>query len=71
MRPRALIIIAILLLIAGCKDVPGSDGRYARPARGGWDNFRAEAPIDRNEMPGRPSTPPGAPDASGSLARGS
>jgi hypothetical protein len=42
-----LVFIAILLL-GGCKDFPGADGRYATPARGGWDNFRAEAPAERN-----------------------
>ena len=70
MKPCALVAIAVLLL-GGCKDFPGADGRYARPSRGGWDNFRAEAPVDQNETPGRPSTGPGTADASGSLPKGS
>jgi len=45
MGSRLLIVIAILLA-SGCKDFPGADGRYATPGRGGWDNFRAEAPVD-------------------------
>ena len=48
MRSLALFLVAILL-VAGCKDVPGADGRYAKPARGGWDNFRAEAPAAKGE----------------------
>ena len=43
---RLLVLIAAILALAGCKSVPGSDGRYATPSRGGWDNFRAEAPPD-------------------------
>lgn len=54
MRPRAFAVIAVLLLFGGCKDMPGADGRYATPSRGGWDNFRAEAPIDRTETAARP-----------------
>ena len=46
MRACALAVIAVLLLLSACKDVPGADGRYARPSRGGWDNFRAEAPAE-------------------------
>ena len=39
------------LLVAGCKDFPGADGRYATPARGGWDNFRAgAAPFHEHGM---------------------
>jgi hypothetical protein len=53
MRPCGLVVIAILLLLTGCKDFPGADGRYATHSRGGWDNFRAEAPDDKNETPGR------------------
>jgi hypothetical protein len=34
-----------MLLLAGCQGVPGADGRYATPGRGGWDSFRAEAPA--------------------------
>lgn len=53
MRPYALAVIGILLLLTGCKDFPGADGRYATPSRGGWDNFRAEAPSGKDETPGR------------------
>jgi hypothetical protein len=35
-----ILMAAALLLLASCKSVPGADGRYATPARGGWDNFR-------------------------------
>lgn len=45
MRAAGLIVVAALLA-GGCKDFPGADGRYATPSRGGWDNFRAEAPFD-------------------------
>lgn len=38
---RLMTLIAGLLVLAGCQSIPGSDGRYATPARGGWDNFRA------------------------------
>lgn len=42
---RLFVLVAVtLLVLAGCKSVPGADGRYATPSRGGWDNFRAEAP---------------------------
>ncbi|MGD9884666.1 MAG: hypothetical protein AB7F22_15415 [Reyranella sp.] len=41
----AWLIVPGMLMMAGCKDFPGADGRYATPARGGWDNFRAEAPA--------------------------
>lgn len=40
-----LVVLLLLLLAAGCKDFPGADGRYATGGRGGWDNFRAEAPA--------------------------
>jgi hypothetical protein len=42
-RSAGLIVLGGLLL-AGCGNVPGADGRYATPGRGGWDSFRAEAP---------------------------
>lgn len=35
-----LLLAAALLLLGGCQSVPGADGRYATPSRGGWDNFR-------------------------------
>jgi len=38
---KLLILIVSLLVLAGCQSVPGADGRYATPSRGGWDNFRA------------------------------
>jgi len=38
---RFLVLVAVtLLVLSGCKSVPGADGRYATPPRGGWDNFR-------------------------------
>jgi hypothetical protein len=40
---RSIVLTVVVLLAGGCKDVPGADGRYATPARGGWDNFRAES----------------------------
>ncbi len=42
---KLLILIFAAVVLAGCKSVPGADGRYATPARGGWDNFRAEVPA--------------------------
>jgi len=38
---KLLILIAGLLVLMGCQSLPGADGRYATPARGGWDNVRA------------------------------
>jgi len=43
---RLLVLIVALLAVAACSSAPGADGRYATPSRGGWDNFRAEAPPD-------------------------
>lgn len=43
MRSAGLIVLGMLLL-AGCGNFPGADGRYATPGGGGWDSFRAEAP---------------------------
>ena len=38
---RFLVLLTVaLLVLSGCKSVPGEDGRYATPSRGGWDNFR-------------------------------
>ena len=45
-KSRSALAVVLLVLVAGCKDPPGADGRYATPARGGWDNFRAAAPGD-------------------------
>ena len=39
------VLLGLFLLLGACKDFPGADGRYATPSRGGWDNFRAEAPA--------------------------
>ena len=43
MRFAPLLTIVVFTL-GGCSSIPGADGRYATPARGGWDNFRAEMP---------------------------
>ena len=42
MRSAWLIVLGMLML-AGCQNVPGADGRYATQGCGGWDSFRAEA----------------------------
>jgi hypothetical protein len=45
--PRPLVALATVLaaaLVAGCVS-SASDGRYQTNPRGGWDNFRAEAPA--------------------------
>ena len=39
-----LVAMAMALLVAGCVST-ASDGRYQTNPRGGWDNFRAEAPA--------------------------
>lgn len=49
-RGITLLAAIALFLLAGCKDFPGADGRYATPGRGGWDNFRAGAPVDKHGM---------------------
>lgn len=36
---RTLIAIAALAVLAACTS---NTGQYQTPARGGWDNFRAE-----------------------------
>ena len=44
---RPLVALAAVLaaaLVAGCVS-SASDGRYQTNPRGGWDNFRAEAPV--------------------------
>ena len=46
----ATVVVVAIILVAGCKDFPGADGRYATPPRGGWDNFRAEAPPNTTDM---------------------
>jgi hypothetical protein len=45
---RSTLAVVLLVLVAGCKDLPGADGRYATSGRGGWDNFRAAAPADED-----------------------
>jgi uncharacterized protein YceK len=43
---RLLVILAtVAVLLGGCASVPGADGRYATPGRGGWDSFRAAMPT--------------------------
>ena len=44
---RPLLTLAAVIataLVAGCVST-ASDGRYQTNSRGGWDNFRAEAPA--------------------------
>ena len=44
--PRLLLALSVAIataLVAGCVST-ASDGRYQTDPRGGWDNFRAEAP---------------------------
>jgi hypothetical protein len=44
-RPLLALAAAIAAaLVAGCVST-ASDGRYQTDPRGGWDNFRAEAPT--------------------------
>jgi hypothetical protein len=44
LRPLLALAAAIAAaLVAGCVST-ASDGRYQTDPRGGWDNFRAEAP---------------------------
>jgi hypothetical protein len=43
---KAVAVLAAVLLaalVSGCVST-ASDGRYQTDPRGGWDNFRAEAP---------------------------
>jgi hypothetical protein len=42
----ALAAVLAAALVAGCVST-ASDGRYQTNPRGGWDNFRAEAPMAR------------------------
>ena len=45
LRPLfALAAVLAAALVAGCVS-SASDGRYQTNPRGGWDNFRAEAPA--------------------------
>jgi len=44
---KLLAVLAAVIaagLVAGCVST-ASDGRYQTDPRGGWDNFRAEAPM--------------------------
>jgi hypothetical protein len=44
---KAVAILAAVLVaafVSGCVST-ASDGRYQTNPRGGWDNFRAEAPM--------------------------
>ena len=44
---RPLLTLAAVIattLVGGCVST-ASDGRYQTNSRGGWDNFRAEAPT--------------------------
>jgi len=41
-----LTLAAVAVLLDGCASVPGADGRYATPGRGGWDSFRAAMPTE-------------------------
>jgi hypothetical protein len=59
MRSAGLIVLGLLTL-AACQNVPGADGRYATPGRGGWDSFRAEAPAAGGRDNFRAEAPPPA-----------
>ena len=37
---RLLLAVSVLSLLAGCN--AASNAQYETPARGGWDNFRAQ-----------------------------
>jgi hypothetical protein len=41
-----LTLAAVAVLLGACASVPGADGRYATPGRGGWDSFRAAMPTE-------------------------
>lgn len=41
-----LMLAAVAVHLVGCASVPGADGRYATPGRGGWDSFRAAMPTE-------------------------
>ena len=50
--PRPVLALAAAIaaaLLAGCVST-ASDGRYQTDPRGGWDNFRAEAPPAQPEQ---------------------
>jgi len=49
---KAVAVLAAVLLaahVSGCVST-ASDGRYQTDPRGGWDNFRAEAPRAQPEQ---------------------
>ena len=41
MRIAALLVVMATAALAGCTGT--NTGQYQTPARGGWDNFRADA----------------------------
>lgn len=41
---RILLLISTLAVLAGCN--AANNSQYQTPSRGGWENFRAEQPID-------------------------
>jgi hypothetical protein len=45
LRFKALLVLLATVALAGCAN---NTGQYQTPARGGWDNFRADA------APGQP-----------------
>lgn len=40
LRFKALLVLLATVALAGCAN---NTGQYQTPARGGWDNFRADA----------------------------
>lgn len=56
----AWLIVPGMLTLAACQGVPGADGRYATPGRGGWDSFRAESPAAGSMDNFRAEAPPPA-----------
>jgi hypothetical protein len=50
LKPLATLAAAVAAaLVAGCVST-ASDGRYQTNPRGGWDNFRAEAPVAKPQQ---------------------
>lgn len=41
---RILFLISALTVLAGCN--AANNSQYQTPSRGGWENFRAERPVD-------------------------
>jgi hypothetical protein len=46
MRIAALLVLLATAALAGCTST-NNTGQYQTPARGGWDNFRADAAPDQ------------------------